>query len=135
MATVMQFHITANVDGAPLGTFDTHSGGDGVSKEVKHRPGGMGSEVTYVSLPSFTTLTISRVLERTRDWELERSLIAKAGRVGASVSLQPLDDDGHVWGKPLVYYGRFLGVKPPKADSNADTVAMWELDFAITAVA
>lgn len=135
MAVQMQYLVTVTVDGKNLGVFDSYSGGDAVSKSVKHRPGGMGTEKSYVSLPSYTTLTVSRVLERQRDWELERSLIPKAGKVLGAVYVQPLDEDGNVWGSPLVYHCRFLGVKPPKVDSTSDNVAMWELDFDPTVIA
>lgn len=134
MATAMQFLIHATVDGQQLGVFDTHQGGDAVAKEVKHRPGGMGPEVAYVSLPSYSTITVTRVMQRTRDWALEKSLIPKAGKVTGSVTIQPLDDDGNTWGDPMTYSGKFLGVKPPKTDSNSETVAMWELDFEIVTI-
>lgn len=134
MATEMQFLYTVVVDGQTIGVFDTMDGGDVIADEVKHRPGGMGSEVSYVALASPSAVTCTRVYERERDHELLRTLTPKAGRVLGSVTEQPLDDDGNTWGKPTVYSGRFLGVKRGNADSTSNDPRMLELDFSIITV-
>lgn len=128
-ATELNYLLTVVVDGTSLGTWDTYSGGEPMAKEVTHRPGGMGPEQAYASLPTYNTLSISRVLVPSRDWELIRSLTAKAGRVNASMTEQPLDADGNAWGKPTVYTGSFLGIKPGKADSTSDSLRMVEIDI------
>lgn len=134
IAVEMQSLVSLTVNVANLGVWDTFSGGDVVSKEVKHRPGGMGPEVTYTSLPSPTTVTVSRVLEYERDWETFRAYNAVAGKVGASVTQQPLDSAGNPYGNPIVWSGRFLGFKAGKVDSNSDNVRMIECDIAVTTV-
>lgn len=131
----MQFAVSAVVDGQTIGIFDTMSGGDVVSDESKHRPGGMGPEVSYVALPSPAQITVTRVYEKTRDHELIRTLTAKAGRVTGSITEQPLDEDGNAWGNPVVYSGRFLGVKRGDVDSTSNDPRMFELDFSIVTVA
>lgn len=135
-STEMESLVTAVVDGQSIGVFDTRQGGDNVGTEVKHRPGGMGPEKTYVSLSSPTTVTISRVFENARDFELFRRLQAIAGRNRpGSVTEQPLDGDGNAYGQPLTYSGGFLGVKWGNVDSNSSTARMAELDFSIQTIA
>lgn len=133
-ATEQNYLVTAVVDGQALGTFDTFSGGEPAAKEVKHRPGGMGPEVSYATLPSYSAITISRVLEPARDWELIRSLTQKTGRVTFSCTVQPLDADGNVWGNPKTYNGTFLGIKDGKTDSTSDALRMVEIDASCTVV-
>lgn len=134
-ATEQNYLVSVVVNGQALGTFDAYSGGDAQAKSVKHRPGGMGPEKSYSSLPSYTTLTVSRVLEPARDWELVRSLTQIAGRVDASMTEQPLDANGVAWGKPKTFTGHFLGVKPGKVDSTSDAIRMFEVDIDVTAIA
>lgn len=127
--------ITVSVNEVSLGTFDSYSGGEPTAKGNKHRAGGMGLEVSYGSLPSWSDITVSRVYEWARDWELERTLVGLAGRVTAHMTEQPLDPDGNAYGKPKVWQGRFLGVKPGKADSTSDAVRLWEIDIEVTSQA
>jgi hypothetical protein len=75
-----------------------------------------------------------RVYERTRDHELVRTLVGKAGIVNASVTEQPLDPNGAAWGNPIIYTGRFLGLTPGDADSTSETPRMFELDVEVTSV-
>lgn len=111
--------------------FDTFSGGDVTAPAVKHRPGGMGYEVTYNSLPSFSDIMLGRVYETQRDHALVATLHAVAGRVLASVTLTPLDENGSVWGPPRIYSGRLIGVKDGKTDSNSNAPRMLEIDIAV----
>lgn len=134
VGTEQNFLLTIVVDGQVLGTFDSYSGGDPAAKSVKHRPGGMGPEKSYATLPSYSDITASRVLEPQRDWELIRQLTQKAGRVDASMTEQPLDADGNVWGNPKTFAGTFLGLKPGKADSTSDAVRMVELDMSVVTI-
>lgn len=124
--------ITVVVNGQSLGTFDTYSGGDPAAKGNKHRAGGMGPETSYASLPSWNNITVGRVYQWDRDWELERSLVPLSGRVPFSMTEQPLDPDGNAYGNPKTWTGRFLSVNPGKADSTSDNVRMWEISAEIT---
>lgn len=134
MSSEQQFLVTVNIDGQNIGTFDTWSGGDALATETKHRPGGMGDEVSIAGLISYAAGTVTRVYERSRDHELLRTLTPKGGRVKASVTEQPLDDNGNVWGKPNVYTGRFMGVKRGDVDSTSGSPRMLELDISVTTV-
>lgn len=134
MATQQQFLVHVIVNGQALGVFDEMSGGDAVAKEVKHRPGGMGDEQSFVSLPSYGKITATRVYIESRDQSLEKTLYPLGGKVSGSVTRQPLDADGNAYGAAMVYSGRFLGVTPPKVNSDSDQLAMLELNFSITTV-
>lgn len=123
--------VTVVVDGQTLGVFDTWSGGDSAAKSVMHRPGGMGPQRSYVTLPTYSEVTVGRVLELDRDWELIRSLVPKAGRTLGSVTIQPLDADGNAYGSSRTASGRFLGVKGIKGDSNSENIQTFDLEFAV----
>lgn len=131
----MNYSVTVIIDGQTIGVFDTFNGGDAIATSTKHRPGGMGEEKDYASLPSYSDITVSRVYERERDHELLRSLTRKAGRVPWSITEQPLDASGNAWGAPTVYSGRFLGVKRGDVDSTSGEPRMCELDGSVTSVA
>lgn len=132
MTTSQQFLVTVTVDGRPLGTFDTCSGGEPSADVAKHRPGGMVGENSHAALPTYSDVTVGRELDRERDVELYRSLISRVGRALASVSKQPLDDNGAPWGKPFTYTGRLSGMSDPESDSNDGSVSMWQMTFVCT---
>jgi hypothetical protein len=134
-ATEQNYLITVVVNGQALGVFDTFSGGDAAAPSVQHRPGGMGPQVSYATLAKFSPITVSRVLEPARDWELLRSLTQIGGRVDASMTEQPLDADGNPFGAPKTYTGQFLGVKSGKVDSTSDALRMFEIDMSCDVIA
>ena len=125
--------VTVVVDNQPLGAFDTWSGGDAVAKDVKHRAAGMGPEIPFMALASYTPITVGRVYQADRDHELVRTLITKAGRKAASITIQPLDSDGNAYGQPRTASGFFLGVKNLKGDSQSDAIQLYELEMSVVA--
>lgn len=135
MSTSQQSLVTVTLDGATIGTFDTMSGGDITAEPTKRRSGGMGPLKSYGALPDYDDVTVSRVAERERDHELQRRLRTRVGKANASISDQPLDDDGAPWGRPTVYTGRLIGMTPGEVDSESSDPRMFELTFQITAVA
>jgi hypothetical protein len=134
MSTAQMSLVTVTVDGQPLGVFDTLSGGETSAEPTKRRAGGMGAQKSYPALPDTDDLTVSRVYERERDHEKLRKLRRRVGRAEASVSEQPLDEDGAPWGRPTTYTGRLTGVNPGEADSESSDPRMFELTFQITEV-
>lgn len=134
MSTASQSLVTATVAGRPLSVFDTRAGGDSSVEIGVHRAGG-GSQKSYGN-PKRThgDVTITRTYERERDIaELAGWLRLQLGKV-ASVSEQPLDDDGVAWGKPTTYTGRFKSVDTGDSDSDSDDRRVMTLMFTITEV-
>ena len=128
ISTEQQYLVTVNVAGRDLGVFDKMTGGDTTVTSAKHRPGGMGAEKSYRTLPTYADIVLSRVTESARDWELIRWLSNQAGAVPVTVVRQPLDAQGNAWGTPYTYRGRLGPVKPGQVDSTSSAVAMWEMD-------
>jgi hypothetical protein len=129
-----QWLVSVQVQDLQLGVFDTFSGGDVAAPAVKHRPGGMGPEVTYNSLPAYSDVVCGRVYETQRDHALISQLHNLTGRAIASVTLTPLDENGTPWGAPRVYQGRLISVKDGKTDSNSNAPRMFEVDIAVETV-
>lgn len=119
-----QFLITAVVDGTNLGTFDTCEGGAAESEETKYRPGGFKPIRTLGGQGAPANVTIGR-LEEVGDTEIIRFMMTRAGKGRMTVTKQPLDTDGNVFGRPFVYNGILMTVTPPNADSNSNAAAVW----------
>lgn len=135
MAIESQFLITVHIDGVgDCGVFDKRTGGDATAPTAKHRPGGMGPEKAYRTLPTYSDLTVSRVLERDRDYELVRRLRNLSGNAQMVVTEQPLDDDGNAWGSPQTWQGRLTNVKPGQVDSTSQNPRMFEIDCSVQTV-
>lgn len=134
-ASEQQWLISLVVANTDLGVFDKFAGGDVTSSPNKHRPGGMGDEVTYFALPSYSDVTISRVYETQRDHDLVTQLRKVVGRATAVVTMVPLDSNGAPFGANRVYTGRLIAVKDGGTDSNSTAPRMLELDISVTTVA
>lgn len=128
------FEYTVRVDGTSYGVFDTFSGGDSTAPVNKHRPGGLGIETLYATQTVYGNVTVGRVLQTARDWEMIRALNPKAGKVRAAVVGQPLDPDGNAYGKATTYSGAFIRVTPGSADSNSSSNRMVEIEIAVNQV-
>jgi hypothetical protein len=130
---------TAPGSGGPAYVFDKFTGGDVMSTSVKHRPGGMGNEITYMSLPTFSDVTISKVYETQNDHLVIADLHNLVGRAMCTVTLTPLDDEGNPYtGNGNIgartYYGRLISVKDGGADSMSSAVRMYEIDISVESI-
>ena len=135
-ASEMQYLITVSVDGlGPLGTYDNYSGGDAKANPPKHRPGGMGPEISYLALPSYSDVTVGRVYDEGRDHELIATLRTLCGSTYCTVTEQPLDQNGAPWGSPRTFRGRLASVNDGKTDSTSNAVRMYTLDVSVQTVA
>ena len=134
-ATELQYLTTLTVEGYGLvGVFDTFSGGDVTATPAKHRPGGMGVEKTYLSLPTYSDVSIGRVYDEGRDHQLIAQLHALTGNTYCYVSVQPLDQNGNPFENPRTYYGRIASVKDGKADSTSHAPRMWDLTVSVESI-
>lgn len=120
--------ITASVDGADLGIWDTKSGGEIDSEEAKYRPGGMAAEYSLGGRRTIGNVTIGRNLDRLRDWPLIKWLAGRAGAGRVVIGVTPLDVNGARGGDPLVYTGTLKQCTPPDIDSMGNDPAMLELE-------
>jgi hypothetical protein len=130
-----QWLPSINVTGfGNLGVFDMFSGGNVTATPPKNRPGGMGPELTYVGLPVYSDVVLTRVYEETRDHVLIGQLHAVVGEVYATVALQPLDDNANPFGSPRTYYGRLAAIDDGTTDSNSATVRKWTITIAVETI-
>lgn len=125
---VDQFRWTLTLDGQDLGVWDKQTGGHGGSEETKYRPGGMGGEVSLGGRATRENQTFTRLYDLERgDNELLRKLDQRRGRGKITASGQPLDVDGHPFGKPDVYAGTLMTVNRPEHDSEGTGPALMEI--------
>lgn len=123
--------ITVAVNGITIGVFNTYTGGDIAAPATKFRSGGQFFEQSYTTLPKFSDISVARVLTLNVDWEVIRGLIPLAGRVPASVTLQPLDAELNAYGNARTATGLFLGIKGIRIDSNSEAIQDWSIDISV----
>jgi hypothetical protein len=116
-------------------TFDKFSGGDVQSTINKYRPGGMGPEISFLALPSYSDVTITKAWNTSIDNAVWSDLAKLIGNSLVSVTVQPLDDGGNAWGSPTVYTGRLNKVMPGGTDSNSNSVRTLEVGLSVETVA
>ena len=132
-----QWLITLSVPGSTHNTsvvFDKFTGGDVTASPIKYRPGGMGPEITYLSMPTITDITLTKVYETQGDHDRVSELHRFVGNTVATVTLQPLDDTGANWGNPRSYNGRIIAVKDGNADSMSNSARMYEVDISVETI-
>jgi hypothetical protein len=125
------YSVTAWLDhlGA-LGTFDTLTGGGVDSDELKYHLGGMSGVISLGGLSEVDNVVIGRIYLLERDHGLVGGLLDSPGKVGMVIAKQPLDREGNVWGRPLIYIGTHKRTTPPEHDSNAAAdAALIELEM------
>lgn len=114
------FDVTAWIDEiGPLGTFDTFTGGGVDSEELKYHLGGMSGVISLGGLSEVDNVVIGRIYLLERDNTYVGRLLDTPGKRGMVIAKQPLDADGNVWGRPLIYLGTHKRCTPPEHDSNA----------------
>jgi hypothetical protein len=113
-----------------LGIWDKKSGGEVDSEEYKYSPGAMAGTISLGGRKNVGNVTVSRLYRLMRDHTSEHQmLITGVGKARATVSQQPLDVDGNVFGPPLVLRGTLKRVTPPEVDSESSDAAMVELEI------
>lgn len=129
----VQIEDVAAGDGSmiDLGIWDKKSGGDLDSTDTVYRPGAMGPQVSLGGPKTTSAITVSRLYRLERDHQHMARLWRAVGRGQMIVSQQPLDIEGNVFGKPIVYSGKLKTVKAPPVDSEASGAAMLELEMTV----
>jgi len=143
-----QFLVSLTILAKPLGvtlasilagntpvTFDKFSGGDVQSTINKHRPGGMGPEISFLALPTYSDVTITKAWNTSIDNLIWSDLTQLIGNSIVAVTVQPLDDGGNAWGSGTVYTGRLNKAMPGGTDSNSNSVRMLEVGLSVETVA
>ena len=123
--------VTVVIGGTTIGVFNTATGGDALAPAAQYRSGGEKNQRSYRTLPKYSELVVSRVLNLAVDWEVIRGLRQQAGGASSSVTLQPLDADQNAYGQSQTATGKFLGVTGIKIDSNSEAIQTFELHFSV----
>jgi hypothetical protein len=131
MSLKRQYDVTAWIDHiGQLGTFDSLTGGGVDSDELKYHPGGMAEVVSLGGRSEIDNVVIGRLYVLTRDHKLYiAGSLFRPGKVGMVVTKQPLDPDGNVWGRPIVYIGTYKRCTPPEHDSTSSDASIIEYEM------
>jgi hypothetical protein len=122
-------------DGRPmrnLGIWDKKDGGEVDSEEYKYNPGAMAASESLGGRKIIGNITMSRLYKLLRDHAtVHQMLINGTGRAKAICSQQPLDTDGHTFGRPIVATGTLKRVSPPTVDSENSGAALIEIEITV----
>lgn len=128
MSRADQYDVRVSVDGTDLGTFDTFAGGEIDSEETTYKPGAMGSRISLGGSVNVGNVTVAVLYDLSRIHTVVHWLISRVGKGDVVINKQPLDVDGNVFGRPLVYKGKLKQVNPPEHDSESSDAARVELE-------
>ena len=123
------FEVNLRVAGADFGVWDAREGGELDSEENKYPPGGMQPKISLGGARTTGNLTMSRLYRLQRDHDKIQFLFNNVGRGEAIASQQPLDLNGHSYGRPIVWRGVLKRVTPPPHDSKSNDEARIEIEI------
>lgn len=126
-----QYRITVTVDGRTLPAphaWDTLTGGEIDSEELKYKPGAMAPEISLGGTVTVGQVVVGRIYDLDRDHVNIHWLIGRVGKGHVVVKKQPLDIDGNAFGRALVYQGKLKRVLPPEVDSTSTDAAILEVE-------
>lgn len=124
------YSVRVSVDGRDLGTWDKMEGGEVDSEETTYRPGGLSPQVTLGGAQTTGNVTVSKLYDEGVH-NLFHWLATRAGKGEMVVVKQPLDADGVVFGRPLVYAGKMKAVTAPEVDSEGNDAALIEIEMTV----
>lgn len=124
-----QYDVKLIIDGVNLGTWDTLTGGEVDSDELKYKPGGMAPSISLGGSTNIGQVVVGRNYRLQRDHLRVHWLLARVGKAVAVIVKQPLDPDGNAFGKALNYRGILKRVLPPEVDSQATDAAILEVEI------
>src|SRR5215207_3438373 len=125
---VSNTRVTAQVGSINLGVCAFKDGGQIEADETKYRKGSMEPEESLGGPVSVENVTIRKLFDPQMR-SLFHALAAGTGKVGMTVTSQPLDADGNPEGRAQVYRGILTRVTPPTSDSNSTDAAEMELEM------
>lgn len=113
------------------GIWDKMSGGEIDSDERKYSPGAMAPPVSLGGRKTVSNVVVQRLYRLGRDHDALQSMMNAVGKSKVTVSKQPLDLDGNVYGNPLVYNGTLKRVAPPEIDSESSEAGIIEIEITV----
>lgn len=122
------YSVSVSVDGVNLGIWDKMTGGAVDSEEYKYKPGAMAPVVSLGGTKTVDNVVVSRLYRLARDHDRAQWLINRVGNARVVVSKQPLDTDGNVYGKPIIYRGTLKRCTFPEVDSESSNAGLIELE-------
>lgn len=111
-----------------LGVFDTFNGGAKKGETTKHRPGGMGKQVSLGGASTRDDFTTSRLYDLERDHPFMKQLDALVNIGEVTAVRQKLNPDKSPAGEPITYTGTLSGYVMPDHDSDSSDKAMFVLE-------
>lgn len=114
-----------------LGTWDKMTGGAVDSEDSKYYPGGMGPPISLGGRKSVDNITVSRLYRLSRDHDVVHKQFDRVGKADAIVTRHPMDINGNIWGKAVVYRGTLKRVGLPDIDSEASGAGLIELEIIV----
>src|SRR3954465_15294545 len=103
MSRVDQYDVAVSVDGEDIGTFDKMSGGEIDSEETTYKPGAMAARISLGGSVNIGNVTVSTLYDLTKIHPRIHQLVALVGKAEMVIRKQPLDVNGHAFGKALTY--------------------------------
>jgi len=131
------YRLTVNIQNPATGNminygvWDKQSGGAIDSDDNKYNPGGMAAPVSIGGRKTVDNVVLSRLYRLMRDHDHIQRLFDGVGRSRVVIAKQPMDIEGNVYGKPIVYNGRLKRVTPPEVDSEASAAGLIEIEVVV----
>lgn len=122
------FSIRLTLNGVDRGIWDKKTGGKLDSEEYKYNPGAMGPAESLGGKTTTENIVLVRLYKRDRDHDTVGTLLKAVGKGECVVNQQPLDDDGNVYGKPIIWTGTLKSVSVPDTDSESSGPALLEVE-------
>jgi hypothetical protein len=111
-----------------LGTFDTLTGGEVDSEELKYRPGGMAAAVSLGGTKTINNVVVGKMFEYDTDLPKVHQLAKAVGRATVTVTKVHLDVDKNPYGTRVVYTGKLKTVSLPEVDSESSEAGIMTLE-------
>lgn len=124
--------IRCSLNGNSLGIWDKKSGGALDSDDGKYYPGAMQAPLALGGRKTTDNVTLSRFYDRHDDHDTINTLLNAVGKGTMSVSQRPMDENGVAYGKSIIYNGKLKRVMVPDTDSESSSIALIEIEIAIT---